>query len=130
MWHDRDIGTELARLVQQLAEPYGVETRIAISPDLGQIPNDIIDVASQIVREATSNALRHSESPTVEVAAESGAGFLILTITDQGKGFDPASVESGLGLSSLRSRAEKAGGDTTLQTRVGRGTTVRVLLPI
>lgn len=130
VWHDRDLATELTRLVHQLAEPYGVQTRVDVNPDLGRVPNDVIDVASQIVREATSNALRHSESPTVEIAAGSGSGFLILTITDRGKGFDPASVESGLGLSSIRSRAEKAGGDTTLHSRLGRGTTVRVLLPI
>jgi len=130
VWHDRDIATELTRLVQQLAEPYGIQTRIAISPDLGQIPGDVIDVASQIVREATSNALRHSDSPTVDITADNGAGFLILTITDKGKGFDPGTVEAGLGLSSLRSRAEKAGGDTTIHSRPGRGTTVRVLLPI
>lgn len=130
IWHDRDLGTELTRLVQQLAEPYGVEAHVEVSPDVGQVPNDVIDVASQIVREATSNALRHSDSPTVEITAGSGSGFLILTITDRGKGFDAASVASGLGLASLRSRAEKAGGDTTLHSRPGRGTTVRVLLPI
>ena len=130
VWHDRDLATELTRLVQQLAEPYGVQTRVDVSPDLGPIPNDMIDVASLIVREATSNALRHSESPTVDIAADSGAGFLILTITDRGKGFEPDAVESGLGLSSLQSRAENAGGDTTLHSRPGRGTTVRVLLPI
>jgi len=130
VWHERDLATKLTRLVQQLAEPYGVQARVDVSPDLGRIPNEVIDVASQIVREATSNALRHSESPTVEIAAGSGAGCLILTITDRGKGFDPASVESGLGLSSLRSRAEEVGGDTTLHSRIGRGTTVRILLPV
>ena len=130
VWHDRDLGTELARLVQQLAEPYGVQARVQVSPDLGRIPNDIMDVASQIVREATSNALRHSGSPTIEIAADSGGGFLILTVSDKGKGFDPSVVASGLGLSSLRSRAEKAGGDTALHSRLGRGTTVRVILPI
>ena len=130
VWHDRDLGTELTRLVQQLAEPYGVKARVEVSPDLVRIPNDVIDVASQIVREASSNALRHSGSTTLHIAADSGAGFLILTITDEGKGFDPSVVESGLGLSSLRSRAEKAGGDTTLHSRPGRGTTVRVILPV
>lgn len=130
VWHDRDLGTEITRLTRQLAEPYGVRAVFDISTDLGQIPSDVIDVASQIVREATSNALRHSGSPTVEIGAESRAGFLILTIADRGRGFDPAAVKTGLGLSSLRSRAEKAGGDTTVQSRPGRGTTVRVLLPV
>ena len=129
-WHDRDLASELTRLVEQLAEPYGVQTRVAVNPDLGHIPNDIIDVASQIVREATSNALRHSESPTVEIEALGGGGLLVLTVTDRGTGFDPASVESGLGLSSLRTRAEQAGGDATLHSHAGRGTTVRVVLPI
>lgn len=129
-WHDRDLGTELNRLVHQLAEPYGVETRVEVSPDLVRIPGDIVDVATQIVREATSNSLRHSESSIVEIRADSGAGFLILTITDQGKGFDPSSASSGMGLTSLRLRAERAGGDTTIHSRVGHGTTVRVLLPI
>ena len=129
-WHDRDLASELTRLVEQLAEPYGVQTRVAVNPDLGHIPSDIIDVASQIVREATSNALRHSESPTVEIEAVGGGGLLVLTITDRGIGFDPALVESGLGLSSLRTRAEQAGGDTTLHSHAGKGTSVRVVLPI
>ena len=129
-WHDRDLASEITRLVQQLAEPYGVQTLFDVNADLGSIPNDVIDIASQIVREATSNALRHSGSPTIEIGAETRAGFLILTITDRGKGFDPTSVNAGLGLSSLRSRAEKAGGDTTVHSRAGSGTTVRVLLPI
>jgi signal transduction histidine kinase len=129
-WHDRDLASEITRLVQQLAEPYGVQTRFDVNADLGSIPNDVIDIASQIVREATSNALRHSGSPTIEIGAETRAGFLILTITDRGKGFDPASVNAGLGLSSLRSRAAKAGGDTTVHSRAGSGTTVRVLLPV
>jgi signal transduction histidine kinase len=130
IWHDRDLGTELTRLVQQLAEPYGVQAQVEVSPDVGPVPNDVIDVASQIVREASSNALRHSGSPTLEIAAHRAAGFLILTIIDRGKGFDPAAVEPGLGLASLRNRAEKAGGDSTLYSRLGRGTTVRILLPI
>lgn len=129
-WHDRDLNMELTRLVHQLAEPYGVETRVDVSPDLIRIPGDVIDTAAQIAREATSNALRHSESPIVEVKADSGAGFLILTITDRGKGFDPAAASSGMGLTTLRLRAEHVGGDITVHSRVGRGTTVRVLLPI
>jgi signal transduction histidine kinase len=129
-WRDRDLNNELTRLVHQLAEPYRAETRVEVSPELVRIPGDVVDTAIQIVREATSNSLRHSESPTIEIKADSGAGFLILTITDQGNGFDPSAVSSGMGLTSLRRRAEQGGGDTTIHSRIGHGTTVRVLLPI
>ncbi|MDP3984307.1 MAG: GAF domain-containing protein, partial [Acidimicrobiia bacterium] len=69
-WHDRDLGTELTRLVQQLTEPYGVEVVVQVSEELTDLPSELIDIASQIVREATSNALRHSGSPSVQVRAE------------------------------------------------------------
>ena len=51
-------------------------------------------------------------------------------VTDNGVGFDPASVERGMGLENLRRRAEDIGGTFHVQAAVGRGTTVRVELPL
>jgi signal transduction histidine kinase len=129
-WQDRDLKREISRLVHQLADPYGVEVRINISDQLKGVSADVIDDATQIIREATSNALRHSDSSSVEVSAEGGTGVLILTVTDHGKGFDPATAGQGLGISNLRQRAEKAGGETTIRSRIGAGTTVRAILPV
>jgi signal transduction histidine kinase len=129
-WQDRDLKREISRLVHQLADPYGVEVQIHISDQLKGVSADVIDDATQIIREATSNALRHSDSSSVEVSAEGGTGVLILTVTDHGKGFDPATAGQGLGISNLRQRAEKAGGETTIRSRIGEGTTVRAILPV
>jgi signal transduction histidine kinase len=129
-WHNRDLGLEISRLAHQLADPYGVEVRIEVSSQLKNVSAGVIDDAIQIVREATSNALRHSGSRAVEITAERGTGVLILTITDHGVGFDPSAAGEGLGITNLRQRAEKAGGETTIRSRIGEGTTVRALLPV
>ena len=116
--------TDLGDDVLEVGPGYGATTDVLGTVTTRLRSVEIDDDLAASLRE------RFADSPTVEINAGFGSGFLILTITDRGKGFDAASVESGLGLASLRSRAEKAGGDTTLHSRLGRGTTVRVLLPI
>jgi len=133
-WQDRNLAAELAHVVRQLAEPYGVEVNVTVAGELGgegeQVSGEVIDDACQIVREATSNALRHSNAAAVDVRVDRNAGFLVINVTDRGRGFDPGNAPEGMGLSNLRRRAEKSGGETTIHSRPGEGTTVRVLLPI
>jgi signal transduction histidine kinase len=129
-WHDRDLGVELARLVRQLAEPYGIPAEVRVGEGVGEVPGELIDTACQIVREATSNALRHSGTPSVEVRVEAVTAGVSLSVADRGTGFDPAAPAEGLGLPSLRSRAERAGGDFSIRSRPGQGTTVSVVLPV
>ena len=130
----RNLATVLTHVVRQLADPYGVEVTVTVAEEVADesdpLPGEVIDDACQIVREATSNALRHSGASAVEVRVERGAGSLVISVTDQGRGFDPATAPEGMGLHNLRSRAEKAGGETTIRSRPGDGTTVRVVLPI
>lgn len=131
---DRNLMVELTHIVRQLSDPYGVEVSVTVAEELADhndsLPGELIDDVSQIVREATSNALRHSDTSAVEVRVERSTGSLVIIVTDGGRGFDPANSPEGLGLQNLRSRAEKAGGETTIHSRPGEGTTVRVVLPI
>lgn len=133
IWQDRNLAVELSHVVRQLADPYGVEVSVTVAEELGDesnpLPGQVIDDASQIVREATSNALRHSGASAVEVRVERGVGTLVITVIDHGRGFDPATASEGMGLQNLRSRAKKTGGETTILSRPGEGTTVRVVLP-
>ncbi|MFS8479422.1 MAG: GAF domain-containing protein [Micromonosporaceae bacterium] len=83
----------------------------------------------RVAQEALHNALRHAQPRTVEISLAADGGALTLEIRDDGKGFDPANVAS-LGLASMRDRARAAGGRLAVVSRPGRGTTVRLEVPV
>jgi signal transduction histidine kinase len=134
VWRERGLAVVLTDIVNQLAAPYGVEVDVSVAEDLtlddNRLANDVVEDISQIVRESTSNALRHSKSSNLQVRVERGTGFVVITVADTGVGFDPATVIEGLGLRNVRRRAGKSGGKTTITSRPGEGTTVEVVLPI
>ncbi|GAA5074653.1 signal transduction histidine kinase [Thermocatellispora tengchongensis] len=82
----------------------------------------------RVAQEALHNALRHSGCSTVSVRLERGdGGRLALEVRDDGTGFDAAVPPArGLGLASMRDRAEAVGGRVEVASRPGEGTTVRM----
>ena len=91
------------------------------------------EVAYRIAQEALHNALRHSDAQRIQVELASDGALLRLTVSDDGRGFDPdAMAESRarrrLGLASMRERAASAGGRLGVESRPGSGTTVRLEL--
>jgi signal transduction histidine kinase len=86
----------------------------------------------RIVQEAVTNVLRHARATTLEVELAFEPGSVVVTVRDDGVGFDPdaRSIRSRrLGLTSMRERARALGGSLTLQSAPGAGTTVRVEVP-
>lgn len=79
----------------------------------------------RVAQEALHNALRHSGAERVLVRMEYQDGTLALTVSDDGSGFEQAESR-GLGLVSMRDRAESVGGVMTVESARGQGTTVRV----
>jgi signal transduction histidine kinase len=87
----------------------------------------------RIFQEALSNIRRHAQADCVDVRVEKKGKLLSLRITDNGKGFDPVAAAErgrGLGLSTIRERAELLGGALTLKSSPGRGTIFHVEVPI
>ena len=84
----------------------------------------------RIVREAIGNAARHGEAQSVRVEVRADDG-LVLSVRDDGKGFDPASPRrpDSFGLESMRERVETVGGRLAIDSAVGGPTTIRVELP-
>ncbi|MDJ1137725.1 GAF domain-containing sensor histidine kinase [Streptomyces iconiensis] len=89
----------------------------------------------RVAQEALHNALRHAEAGHVRVvlrrSARDGQGA-VLTVTDDGTGFDPGAVRSAgrhLGLVSMRDRANGVGGKLTVQSEPGKGTVVEMEVP-
>jgi len=83
-----------------------------------------------IFREALANALRHSGCREISLDVTLRRRTLEVTLSDDGAGFDPATVAEGDGLSNMRARAAKIGGSLAIKSAPGRGTTVRFRGPI
>jgi signal transduction histidine kinase len=84
----------------------------------------------RIAQEALHNALRHAQAGRIEVRLRSDAGRLRLTVSDDGIGFDRATVRARhLGLTTMAERARAAGGTLEIESAPGAGTTVRLEVP-
>jgi signal transduction histidine kinase len=83
----------------------------------------------RIAQEALTNVRRHARAGSVELALWSEAGELCLSISDDGVGLPPE-IESGLGLPSMRERAQEIGGSLTVQSNESRGTRITARFPV
>ena len=88
----------------------------------------------RILQEAMHNVAKHSNADLIRISLRSEKG-IHLTIEDNGSGFDLKEVRarrsalSGLGLSSMKERAELAGGKLYIESSPGAGTTIRAVWP-
>jgi signal transduction histidine kinase len=130
VWTRRNLRLELSDMVGQLAGPYGADVEVRVSSGAADLAGTTVDDALQMIREALSNALRHSGASTISVTIEEAADRVLITVSDDGDGFDPTTVQKGMGLDNLRSRADKARGTTTIKTSPGQGTVVLISLPL
>jgi PAS domain S-box-containing protein len=80
----------------------------------------------RVLQEALTNARRHSRAGRVEVRLRMENQEMLAEVIDDGRGFDPASVRAGVGLSAMRERIEGLGGKIEVRSRPGKGTKVTV----
>ena len=79
-----------------------------------------------------SNISRHARPTKVSLSLQPDAakGLLVLSITDDGLGFDPADTQPGGGLNNMRTRLEALGGSFSLKTGTGKGVLLLAALPV
>jgi PAS domain S-box-containing protein len=83
-----------------------------------------------VVREALSNSLRHAEATKTTVSLKSLSRSIRLTIADDGRGFNPASLRgTGHGLTNMEARVRKIGGRFAIRSVPQRGTRITIDLP-
>jgi signal transduction histidine kinase len=91
---------------------------------------DIEQGVFRIVQEALANVARHSQANSVEIALVYANDDITLTVTDDGRGFDVDGKRGGIGLNSMQERAEALGGNLTVESVQGTGTSVSCTVPI
>jgi signal transduction histidine kinase len=107
----------------------GVETKFVVDV-LDRLPAEIEDSLYRIAQEALNNALKHAAATVVAVRLSIEDKQVMLEITDNGHGFDPDAVVGcgGMGLISMRERAEAVGGFLEISSSPEMGTTIKIIL--
>jgi signal transduction histidine kinase len=83
------------------------------------------------LQEMLTNARKHSHATRIEISLFRSGSKLVLEVTDNGTGFDPsASTRPGIGLETIRERAELLGGSCRMRGAPGRGTTITLEVPL
>ena len=106
----------------------GIELDVDIQGD-SELSLETRETLFRIAQEALANIARHSAASHADVSLEYGMDSVTLTIKDNGRGFEPYGQHAGLGLSSMRERAEVLGGSFKVESAPGQGTQIVVILP-
>jgi len=113
-----------------------IRTEQTIRIEEGDIPNALKIVIYRFTQEAMNNIAKHSKADLVRLSLVKMDRKMEVTIQDNGQGFDlqkfisQESTKKGLGLSSMRERAELSGGSFVIQSAEGQGTTILASWPI
>ena len=93
------------------------------------LPDDYKTCIYRVVQEALHNCARHSQASTVRIRVQQDAARLVLSIQDDGRGFDPKDTK-GMGLLGIQERVANLGGRTHMHSEIGSGTLLAIELPL
>jgi signal transduction histidine kinase len=138
--HPAFIREGLGPAVRELAGRFGdaLEVSVEVEPSLERLDTPVRNAlaeplrlgAFRIVEEALINVLRHARARRAVVRLGLADDALTVEVRDDGVGFEPASVERGLGTANMAGRAAHLAGDCLIESAPGAGTTVRTRLPL
>ena len=139
----------LLAMFRPLAEKKNIDLRGQLEPDIPAVRQDVVKL-QQILSNLLSNAIKFTpEGGRVQLKAQADGLHLVLTVSDTGVGIAPEDQElvfdkfrqaaspmtrehegTGLGLSIVRELSKLLGGDVSLKSELGRGSTFTVRLPL
>jgi signal transduction histidine kinase len=111
-----------------------LETKISVEEH--EVPSDVKTVVYRLTQEALNNIAKHSKADLVILSLGKKQGKIEFTIQDNGQGFDLSEVlyqksyEMGIGLAGMEERAQFSGGNLSIESGKGAGTTIQAIWPI
>jgi signal transduction histidine kinase len=122
----------LTSLAQRTSTTTGLEVRTDV--DLAgeeRLTPEVETTVYRIVQEALTNVAKHARAATVELSVRSAEHDVLIAVSDDGVGFDPAGdLDGGFGLAGMRERVDLAGGELTVGGGSSGGTSIRARLPL
>lgn len=124
--------TYLALYAESFLRDAGIRARVLIAADIPtiRVSPSVRHPLFRAVKEAITNAAKHSKASTVTLDVRFTRGALAIEVADDGHGFVVSGTHGGNGLASMRSRLTEIGGTLTVDSVPGRGTRVSFMLPL
>ncbi len=121
---------ELGDLLRQLADTITGRGRLPVTVEISSrttLPSEVKVAFYRIAQEALNNVAKHSGATEAKVNLDCQMDKAILTVSDNGRGFDKASLPAdSLGIGIMRERAEAVGAGLEIESKAERGTVVKV----
>lgn len=126
-----DLGAALRHVAKRSERRDRTTIRVVVAPDLPAVDDAVVDALAGAVGEACTNAAKHGDARTVTVYAEPTDDGVACSVKDDGRGFEPGAATEGVGLTrSIRGRIAEVGGHVEIDPNPGRGTEVRLTVPL
>jgi signal transduction histidine kinase len=124
----------LARALEGECRAFAERTGLGVTTQIGKVepavPDQVALVVFRVCQEALNNVLKHARASSVHAELERTPAELRLSIKDTGVGFSVAETRRGIGLCGMRERAAAVGGRVSITSCRGKGTTVRLVVPL
>ncbi|MGI8862013.1 MAG: sensor histidine kinase [Gaiellaceae bacterium] len=117
----------LRRYIDVLTAEGQLEVELEVDGQVRLAPDEQIEVF-RIVQEGLGNVRRHAGARHVEVSIVQRGGRRVVSVSDDGVGFDESANSAGHGLGNIRLRAKAIDGELNLRSAPGRGTAIEVVL--
>jgi signal transduction histidine kinase len=123
------LGDTVRRVTGATGAQAGIEAHAEVTGNARRLPTGTEVVLLRVCQEALANVRKHAGARQVRVRLCYAGTAVRLTVTDDGKGFDPGTTTSGYGLTGMRDRVSQVGGTVEVASVPGRGTEVSAEVP-
>ncbi len=128
----QSLETRIRAITYDLLSPRGIFARVELDEETCQRCNqpELRRTLVLMIKESVNNAAKYSEATTVTVRLRREEGQLMLTVEDDGVGFEISRQPAGNGLENIRTRAAKLGGNARIISAPGSGTRIECRIPL
>lgn len=125
----RSLADSVEALVDMIRSSSGLRMTLRHNLQRRTLPMDLKLAVYRILQEQLNNVVRHARATKVLITLNQQPASLVVTVKDNGQGFDPALQREGIGINNMISRAKVFDGKVTIDSVPGKGCMVQIIIP-
>ncbi|MEM6379043.1 MAG: sensor histidine kinase, partial [Bacteroidota bacterium] len=123
------LSTELESMVQGIQESHQIQAELITHQMENRLEAKVEHQLYKIVQEIIANILKHARASKLSIEISRFDDLVSLVIEDNGIGFNPKTVQQGIGLQGIKARVNQLNGTFNIDSEIGRGTSISIDIP-